>query len=46
MAVDIGPGLKEGAEAQMDAAIIALSRDLAKLRTGRASTGNFYLFVA
>ncbi|KAI4388747.1 hypothetical protein MLD38_001051 [Melastoma candidum] len=37
--VDIGPGLKEGAQSQMDAAIVALSRDLAKLRTGRASAG-------
>lgn len=36
---DIGPVVKETATAQMDAAIVALSRELAKLRTGRASPG-------
>nr|AKM76791.1 ribosome recycling factor [Pelargonium dichondrifolium]AKM76793.1 ribosome recycling factor [Pelargonium exstipulatum] len=39
VAVDIGPAVKENASAQMDAAIIALSRDLTKIRTGRASHG-------
>lgn len=37
--VDIGPTVKEAAVSQMDAAIIALSRELTKLRTGRASPG-------
>ncbi|XP_044466287.1 ribosome-recycling factor [Mangifera indica] len=37
--VDIGPTIKEAAVSQMDAAIIALSRELTKLRTGRASPG-------
>ncbi|OAY25576.1 ribosome-recycling factor [Manihot esculenta] len=36
---DIGPTIKAGAASQMDAAIVALSRELAKLRTGRASAG-------
>lgn len=36
---DIGPTVKETAVSQMDAAIVALSRELAKLRTGRASAG-------
>lgn len=36
---DIGPVVKETAMSQMDAAIVALSRELAKLRTGRASPG-------
>nr|AKM76790.1 ribosome recycling factor [Pelargonium cotyledonis] len=39
VAVDIGPAVKENASAQMDAAIVALSRDLTKIRTGRASHG-------
>ncbi|CAN6268345.1 unnamed protein product [Urochloa humidicola] len=38
-APDIGPTVKSAASAQMDAAVIALSRELAKLRTGRASPG-------
>ncbi|TXG54822.1 hypothetical protein EZV62_020078 [Acer yangbiense] len=37
--VDIGPAVKETAVSQMDAAIVALSRELTKLRTGRASPG-------
>ncbi|KAJ8767807.1 hypothetical protein K2173_020747 [Erythroxylum novogranatense] len=37
--VDIGPSVKAGASSQMDAAVVALSRELAKLRTGRASAG-------
>ncbi|KAJ9129064.1 hypothetical protein P3X46_034173 [Hevea brasiliensis] len=36
---DIGPTIKAGAASQMEAAIVALSRELAKLRTGRASAG-------
>ncbi|XP_031382489.1 uncharacterized protein LOC116196753 isoform X2 [Punica granatum] len=36
---DIGPTVKDTAASQMDAAIVALSRELAKLRTGRASAG-------
>ncbi|CAN6235457.1 unnamed protein product [Urochloa humidicola] len=38
-APDIGPTVKSAATAQMDAAVIALSRELSKLRTGRASPG-------
>ncbi|KAJ4729426.1 Ribosome recycling factor [Melia azedarach] len=37
--VDIGPIVKETAVSQMEAAIVALSRELTKLRTGRASPG-------
>jgi ribosome recycling factor len=37
--VNIGPSVKAAALSQMEAAIDALSRDLSKLRTGRASTG-------
>lgn len=37
--VDIGPAVKETAMSQMEAAIVALSRELTKLRTGRASPG-------
>ena len=37
---DIGPTVKSAATAQMDAAVIALSRELSKLRTGRATPGN------
>lgn len=37
--VDIGPTVKETAVSQMEAAIVALSRELTKLRTGRASPG-------
>lgn len=36
---DIGPTVKSTATSQMEAAIVALSRDLSKLRTGRASAG-------
>ncbi|AQK44457.1 Ribosome-recycling factor [Zea mays] len=36
---DIGPTVKSAATAQMDAAVIALSRELSKLRTGRATPG-------
>ncbi|XP_058102262.1 uncharacterized protein LOC131246308 [Magnolia sinica] len=36
---DIGPTVKAAAVSQMDAAIVALSRELSKLRTGRASAG-------
>ncbi|CAL1358345.1 unnamed protein product [Linum trigynum] len=39
VAPDIGPAVKSGAASQMDAAIDALSRELTKLRTGRASPG-------
>nr|AKM76774.1 ribosome recycling factor [California macrophylla] len=39
VAVDIGPAVKENASAQMDAAVVALSRELCKIRTGRASDG-------
>lgn len=37
--VDIGPAVKATAKSQMDAAVVALSRELQKLRTGRASAG-------
>ncbi|KAA8548212.1 hypothetical protein F0562_004527 [Nyssa sinensis] len=37
--MDIGPGVKATAVSQMEAAIDALSRELSKLRTGRASAG-------
>lgn len=37
--VDIGPSVKVTATAQMDAAIVSLSQQLSKLRTGRASSG-------
>nr|AKM76780.1 ribosome recycling factor [Francoa sonchifolia] len=36
---DIGPTLKANAASQMEAAIDSLSRELSKLRTGRASAG-------
>lgn len=36
---DIGPSVKSAAVSQMDAAIDALSRELTKLRTGRAAPG-------
>ncbi|KAL2900928.1 Ribosome-recycling factor [Bienertia sinuspersici] len=36
---DIGPVIKSTASSQMEAALEALSRELMKLRTGRASTG-------
>ncbi|KDP46314.1 hypothetical protein JCGZ_10154 [Jatropha curcas] len=39
VAPDIGPSVKASAASQMDAAMVALSRELAKLRTGRASAG-------
>ncbi|WVZ86214.1 hypothetical protein U9M48_033034 [Paspalum notatum var. saurae] len=38
-APDIGPTVKSAASSQMDAAVIALSRELSKLRSGRASPG-------
>lgn len=37
--MDIGPTVKETTVSQMEAAIVALSRELTKLRTGRASPG-------
>lgn len=36
---DIGPSVRAGCSSQMDAAVVALSRELMKLRTGRASPG-------
>ncbi|OVA15406.1 Ribosome recycling factor [Macleaya cordata] len=36
---DIGPSVKATAVSQMEAATVALSRELSKLRTGRASAG-------
>ncbi|XP_050233761.1 uncharacterized protein LOC126682207 [Mercurialis annua] len=39
VAASIGPAVKESAASQMDTAIVALSRELTKLRTGRASAG-------
>ncbi|KQJ83294.1 hypothetical protein BRADI_5g14160v3 [Brachypodium distachyon] len=36
---DIGPTVKSTATAQMETAVVALSRELSKLRTGRASPG-------
>jgi ribosome recycling factor len=38
-APDIGPTAKAAATAQMDASVLALSRELSKLRTGRATPG-------
>ncbi|KAL5215163.1 hypothetical protein ABZP36_004315 [Zizania latifolia] len=38
-APDIGPTVKLAATSQMEAAVVALSRELSKLRTGRASPG-------
>uniref|UniRef100_A0A0E0KS62 Ribosome-recycling factor, chloroplastic n=1 Tax=Oryza punctata TaxID=4537 RepID=A0A0E0KS62_ORYPU len=38
-APDIGPTVKSAATQQMEAAVVALSRELSKLRTGRASPG-------
>ncbi|KAK4359705.1 hypothetical protein RND71_021934 [Anisodus tanguticus] len=38
-AVNVGPSIKATAVSQMEAATDALSRELAKLRTGRASAG-------
>ena len=35
----MGPTIKSNATSQMDAAIAALSVELSKLRTGRASSG-------
>lgn len=43
--VDIGPTVKETAVSQMEAAIVALQRELTKLRTGRASAGILLLTV-
>uniref|UniRef100_A0A2P2JYD4 Ribosome-recycling factor, chloroplastic n=2 Tax=Rhizophora mucronata TaxID=61149 RepID=A0A2P2JYD4_RHIMU len=37
--MDIGPTVKATTSSLMDAAVVALSRELAKLRTGRASSG-------
>lgn len=37
--VDLGVSVKANALSQMNAAVDALSRELAKLRTGRASAG-------
>jgi hypothetical protein len=49
---DIGPTIKANAASQMEAALGALSGELTKLRTGRASPGAFlnaiticYLFI-
>lgn len=49
---DIGPTIKANAASQMEAAIVALSGELTKLRTGRASPGTLlhaiticYLFI-
>lgn len=42
---DIGPVVKSTAISQMEAALEALSRDLTKLRTGRASTGLLLLLL-
>ncbi|KAJ4905528.1 Ribosome recycling factor [Raphanus sativus] len=39
VSLDIGPSVKATATCQMEAAIDALSRDLTKLRTGRAAPG-------
>lgn len=36
---DMGPTIKSNATSQMEAAIAALSGELSKLRTGRASAG-------
>lgn len=39
---DMGP-VKTTAQSQMDAAVVALARELSKLRTGRASAGIIYV---
>nr|AKM76782.1 ribosome recycling factor [Geranium maderense] len=39
VAIDIGPTVKENAASLMDAAVVSLSRELSKIRTGRASPG-------
>lgn len=36
----IGPAVKSAATSQMEAAVVALARELSKLRTGRAQSGN------
>ena len=41
--VDIGPSVKATAVSLMEAAIDSLSRELSKLRTGRASSGRHCL---
>ena len=38
---DIRPTIKANASSQMEASIVALSGELSKLRTGRASPGTF-----
>lgn len=42
---DIRPTVKAAAIAQMDAAVVALSRELSKLRTGRASAGMLLIII-
>lgn len=43
---DVGPTIKANASAQMEAAIGALSGELNKLRTGRASPGTLLCAIA
>lgn len=42
---NFGPTLKSTTNSLMEAAIVALSRELSKLRTGRASAGSFLMPV-
>lgn len=44
VAPDIGPTVKSNTLSLMEASIAALSRELSKIRTGRASTGSLYIF--
>ena len=39
---DMGPTIKANATAQMNSAITALSGELSKLRSGRASSGSYF----
>lgn len=42
---NVGPTIKANAVSQMEAAMAALSAELSKLRTGRASPGIFALTI-
>lgn len=44
--VNMGPIIKQTAISEMDAAIDAVSHDLSKLRTGRASAGEYIICLA
>lgn len=42
---DVGPTIKANSISQMEAAMAALSTELNKLRTGRASPGIFWCII-